>query len=82
MRLLLVFLVVGLLFWWVGRRKSTPGTSKPADAANEQSAAPSGATAERMVSCARCGLHLPLVDALPSGQGRWACRAEHQEPAA
>lgn len=36
-----------------------------------------GAGPESMVSCARCGLHVPASESLPAG-GRYYCCEEHR----
>lgn len=38
---------------------------------------PAGPAGERMVTCARCGLHLPLSDSIESA-GRFFCSEEHR----
>ena len=69
MKLLIVLAVIALVLWLVrsGRRTSVPGrgAAKPPPALEE------------MVSCARCGLHLPRSEALP-GRGGLFCSAVHR----
>lgn len=69
-RLLLLLLVaVGVLLWWKHRQR---GRRTP-----PPSAAASG-SAESMLPCALCGVHLPASQALP-GRGGVFCCAEHRE---
>jgi uncharacterized protein len=72
MKVLLVLLAVGVLFWLLRgslRRRMPPPAAKP------------GATPDSpqpMLSCAQCGLHLPRDEALP-GRGGVFCGAAHRE---
>lgn len=42
---------------------------------------PAGASPERMVACARCGVHLPASEALEDAAGRPFCGPAHLEAA-
>lgn len=75
MKFLLVLLVVVLGLWLLLRGR---GASKPpADAPKNPGASPG--KSEDMVACTRCGLHLPMGDALPDSRGRLYCGAEHRD---
>lgn len=64
---LILFLIVGLaIYWWLRKPKGTPGKS----AAGEREA-------ETMVSCAYCGLHVPLKECVAEN-GRYYCGEEHR----
>ena len=64
--LLLVVVLVGAGWWRHYKRGKTP-PAPPAD----------HTTAERMVHCERCGLHLPQTDAI-AADGVFFCSKEHQ----
>ena len=64
--LLLVAVLVGAWWWRHQKRSKTPPTP-PTDQP----------TAERMVHCERCGLHLPQTDAI-AADGVFFCSKEHQ----
>jgi len=64
--LLLVVVLVGAGWWRHQKRSKTPLTP-PTD----------HTTAERMVHCERCGLHLPQTDAI-AADGVFFCSKEHQ----
>lgn len=48
--------------------------------ADAAAAAPEPAV-EAMVACARCGVHLPVSEALVAGDGRAYCCAAHRDAA-
>jgi uncharacterized protein len=65
-----------LLVTWLMRGKkaaprSSPGYSRPAAEA-------SGNTAEAMVRCAHCGLHVPQSEAIMLSSGTGFCSDEHR----
>jgi len=63
--LLLVVVFVGAGWWRQKKRVGTPpATSR------------TGSTAERMVHCQHCGLHLPQTDAI-AAKGVFYCSPEH-----
>ena len=64
--LLLVVLLVGAGWWRYHKRGKKP----PAPPTDQT-------TAERMVHCERCGLHLPQTDAI-AADGVFFCSKEHQ----
>ena len=63
---LLVVLLVGAGWWRYHKRGKKP----PAPPTDQT-------TAERMVHCERCGLHLPQTDAI-AADGVFFCSKEHQ----
>jgi uncharacterized protein len=68
---LLLWLVLGLLAWWMLRpRRAVP---PPHAAARER--APAGAAPEAMVDCAHCGLHFPASEAVRDGARLFCCSA-------
>jgi uncharacterized protein len=68
MKLLLLLMVVLVGAWW-WRQKSRAKTPPAKSTAQ--------ASTERMVNCARCGLHLPQTDAI-AADGVFFCSTEHQ----
>jgi uncharacterized protein len=64
--LLLVVVLVGAGWWRHQKRAKTP-PPQPTD----------HPSAERMVHCQRCGLHLPQTDAI-AADGVFFCSQEHQ----
>ncbi|MDN3921059.1 PP0621 family protein [Roseateles violae] len=69
MKYLLLILLLALLVFLLGvKRARPPRRAKPP-------AAPRGP--QPMLSCARCGLHLPRDEALP-GRGGVFCSAAHR----
>ena len=71
---LLVWLLMGLAAWWLLRprkRVTPPGAAPRADAR--------AGGAEPMVSCARCGLHLPDSEAVRDGARLPYCCAAHRD---
>jgi uncharacterized protein len=68
----LVWIVVGLLAWWLlrPRRRVVP---PPAAARGPVSNA--GAAPETMVDCAACGLHFPASEAVRDGARLYCCAA-------
>ena len=71
-RVLIWFALIALVWWLV---KPRPRVPPPAGGAPRGNAA---RELERMVDCARCGLHLPASDALRDAEGRDYCCAEHR----
>jgi len=69
---LLIWLVLGLLAWWMLRpRKAVP----PPGAAARSGPAAAGAAPEAMVDCAHCGLHFPASEAVRDGARLFCCGA-------
>jgi uncharacterized protein len=71
MKYLLLIGLLALLFSMLARKRERPPAAKP-DLKAQPKAAPLS-----MVTCAQCGLHLPLDEALP-GQGGVFCSAAHR----
>lgn len=71
--LLIVFLVLAVLWWTRGRRRSKPETSAPA--------AEPAQLAQAIVPCAHCGLHLPRHEALPGLGVALYCSEVHRREA-
>ena len=71
MKYLLLIVVLALVFAVLARKRARPTQTKP-----EPSAQPKPPVLN-MVTCAQCGLHLPLDEALP-GQGGVFCSAAHR----
>ncbi|MFN3883942.1 MAG: PP0621 family protein [Rhodocyclaceae bacterium] len=69
-KLLLLLIVFAVIVWLLTRprRADAPGADT----------APSAKPAEKMVSCARCGVHLPESEAV-AAQGRHYCSDEHRQ---
>jgi uncharacterized protein len=68
LKLILTLLVVFIgLAWWNGRRRGEVAAAKAQARPMQQ-----------MVSCARCGLHLPLADAIAAEAGLHYCGRDHQ----
>jgi len=80
MKFLLVFIVLSLGAWlWRHNRKEMLQKRKDERARVDTQSAPQQA----MVSCARCGVHLPQSDAIPNTDGlggaHWFCSVEHRK---
>ena len=70
MKYLLLLVVLAVLFFMLGARRSRP--NEP-EARKPQPPAPPQA----MLRCAECGMHLPADEALP-GKGGVFCSAAHR----
>ncbi|MBT9455211.1 MAG: hypothetical protein IV097_01175 [Burkholderiaceae bacterium] len=69
MKYLILLLVIGVVALLLGFKRRTPTpVSRREDEPKK---------ALSMVSCAECGLHLPVAEALP-GRGGHFCSAEHR----
>jgi uncharacterized protein len=66
-KLILFLLLAVAVYWWL--RKQRP-------AARREDAGVTG-TAETMVRCHHCGLHVPLKESV-AGDGRHYCSEEHR----
>lgn len=69
-KLLLLLIVFALVVWFLARQRK-------ADAQRPE-AAPAPRPAEKMVTCARCGVHLPESEAVVA-EGRHYCSDEHRQ---
>jgi uncharacterized protein len=91
MKLLLWLIVIGLAAWfWKTNRarlmqddereNDNAARPQPQPRQRPRSTNPSGAAPQQMVQCARCGLHLPVSEALSSNKatGVYYCSAEHR----
>jgi uncharacterized protein len=72
MKFLLLIVVVLAVLWYL-RNNRRDSADRPA-AGNPRTLAPP----QDMVRCAVCAVHLPRPDALPGGDGRLYCCAEHR----
>ena len=81
MKYLLIILVIGLVFFMLGFKRSRPGVKPPAPPPAPPAPPPAPpappAVPQHIVSCAHCGLHLPQSEALP-GLGGVFCSAAHR----
>lgn len=69
MKYLLLFGVLGVVWWlWRKREAELPPSAPPAR------------PAEKMVACAQCGVHLPLSESVSDGQRHFCCE-EHRRAA-
>ncbi len=68
MKYLILLGVLGLL-WAYFSRRNAPGNDNPP--ANER-------PPERMVTCAQCGVHLPISDGITDADGRYYCSEAHR----
>ncbi|HEX2011026.1 MAG TPA: PP0621 family protein [Roseateles sp.] len=73
MKYLLLILIVGLVFFVLGLKRSRPPAPPVRRAEPEKPAA----NAPDIVACAQCGLHVPRSEALP-GRGGLFCSAAHR----
>ena len=68
---LLLYVLLGMVAWWLlrpARRVAPPPASDAASAGK-------GAKPEDMVDCARCGLHFPASEAVRDGARLYCCTA-------
>ncbi|MCF8206479.1 MAG: hypothetical protein K9J82_15455 [Methylotenera sp.] len=70
MKIVVLLLVLAGLFFVLGARRNRP--SEPPAPAPAPPRAP-----QNMVSCAECGMHLPVDEALP-GKGGVFCSSAHR----
>lgn len=71
---MLAVVVLGLMLWFgKGRDRARPGRAPGAAAKPPEPVAP-----QAMLSCVRCGLHLPRSDAFLDDSGRAYCGPEHR----
>lgn len=74
MKYLLLIVVIGLVFFLLGIKRSRPAVRAPKAEVRPK---PAEALPQDVVSCVHCGLHLPKSEALP-GQGGLFCSAAHR----
>jgi uncharacterized protein len=77
MKYLVIVLVIVLVLWLArtgGRARKQKDAQAKAEATPAKPVAP-----HQMVSCARCGVHLPIDEALPGPGGHYCCDA-HRSP--
>lgn len=72
--LIVAALVLGLMLWFGKGRDRTPPGRTPGRAGQP----PEPVAPQAMLSCVRCGLHLPQSDAFLDDRGRVYCGAEHR----
>jgi uncharacterized protein len=70
-RLIVLVLVVVLAVWLIRRALGTSSGKAPRETGDS-----AGQPQQELVSCARCGVHLPRMEARESG-GRLYCGEEH-----
>ncbi len=70
-KFILFLLIAVAVYWWLRQPRSIARRDDPAGTAD----------AETMVSCAYCGLHVPLTESV-SDEGRHYCGEEHRRLAA
>lgn len=63
---LLLALAIYLAWRWTQRASAPPRRARPQEL-----------EAQAMVSCAKCGLHVPRIEALPVGE-RYYCCEDHR----
>lgn len=73
-RLILLLAAVALVWWWLSSRRKAVRT----DETTHKTGAEQHTGASQMVSCARCGVHLPQSDALQDDAGVFYCGEEHR----
>lgn len=63
MKYLLLFALLFLVFWIMRKNRERASTPPP----------PAARPPERMVSCAHCGVNLPLSESVRSGDRHYCC---------
>jgi len=71
MKYLLLLALIGVIWWSWKKRNQLPRE----DVTENRDRAP-----EKMVVCARCGVHLPESDALTEGGKTYCCEAHRATP--
>lgn len=80
MRYIIVTLALALVIFWVMRAARGGKPHQPLAKEKDAARPPPIAQVQDMVSCARCGLHLPKGEAI-SGKNALYCSPEHQRQA-
>lgn len=73
--LILVLALVGVVWWVLHRTGRRAAERRAGPVAQPKAAAPSP---QAMVTCARCGVHLPSNESLVDAQGRPYCGEAHR----
>jgi uncharacterized protein len=63
--------------WYVGK-KSPPSSPPPQASATTEQSPEAEAPTEQMVSCAHCGIHLPLSESVQGAGALHFCSDEHR----
>jgi uncharacterized protein len=63
--------------WYLSKKSSPASPSQEASVATEPSPE-AGASTEKMVSCAHCGIHLPLSESVQGTGALHFCGEEHR----
>lgn len=63
--------------WYLSKKSSPVSPAQEASPANEPSPQ-AGASTEKMVSCAHCGIHLPLSESIQGTGALHFCSDEHR----
>lgn len=69
---LLLFLIIGIVAWWLWRKLQRQHS--------DSAPAPVARPAELMIACAHCGLNQPRGECVESG-GRFYCSEAHRQVA-
>lgn len=72
MKYVVLLLIVALVLYVMSRKRAAPPPPPPAKP-------PPAPRLEGIVACGRCGLHLPLSEALPGPGGELFCSAAHRD---
>lgn len=72
---LLVIAVIAALLWFRHKAGAEARGTRTRSSANSP---PEGAPVQRMVQCAKCGVHLPSSEALLDTQGEAFCSHAHR----
>lgn len=76
-RIVAWIVLIGLA-WWAFRDRTSSGRRKMRGTAGRAGDRAAIAPPERMLDCARCGLHLPASEALRDSAGQPYCCEEHR----
>ncbi|MDR3392621.1 MAG: PP0621 family protein [Sulfuriferula sp.] len=66
-KILFLLLMAGVIYWWLHARRVTPPSSSQPK------------SAEDMVRCVHCGVHLPRSEALGSESAWFCCEAHRRD---
>jgi uncharacterized protein len=76
-RILIIGALIGLAVWWIASRLRARDREDDATQAR-RSRQGRARGPQTMVTCARCGLHLPREEAVADDASRWYCGEEHR----